>query len=90
MPAAEAWFQRAVQAGVAPDLVIYSTLMWAAASGNPEVVKMLLKHATQLGQGAQGDLLIAQDQEGFTALMCAASHGHTKTAKALLEEGLVL
>ena len=49
--------------------------MFAVRQGRTEMVKMLLD------TGADTNI---QDDEGSTALMCAAEHGHTEIVKMLL------
>ena len=49
--------------------------MFAVRQGRTEMVKMLLD------TGADTNI---QDDEGSTALMCAAEHGHTEICKMLL------
>ena len=50
--------------------------MLACGHGRRDTVRLLLMNGCQVD---------AQDEEGSTALMCAAEHGHTEIVKLILE-----
>ena len=53
----------------------------AAEAGSVECTRVLLKH---------GAVLEAQDEIGFTALICALDAGHAKVAEDLISAGALL
>src|SRR5262249_43281789 len=58
-----------------------TALMWAAAEGSTEVVRLLLEHGADLHARSKG-------LGGFTALLFAAREGRIGAAKALVQAGV--